>query len=75
MTKYEKNNLIVEMVDAMINDDWRLLDIVSNFGYSLGAVYKWITKDLQYIDDERYIQCINIMDRHKHEKMKRGGRY
>lgn len=73
--EWERNDLIIQMADAMIEYDWRLLDIVSNFGYSLTTVYRWIVKELKFIDDDKYVQCRHILDRHKHERMSRGGRY
>ena len=75
MPEYERNEIIVQMANAMIDYDWRLLDIVSNFGYSLTTVYRWITDELKFIDDDKFVQCRHIMNRHKHERLSRGGRY
>jgi hypothetical protein len=72
---YERDDLIIQMADAMIEYDWRLLDIVSNFGYALTTVHRWITDDLRFIDDDKFIQCKHIIERHKHDRMPRGGRY
>lgn len=75
MEEWERNEIIVQAADAMIEYDWRLLDIVSNFGYSLTTIYNWIIKELKFIDDDKYVQCRHILDRHKHERLPRGGRY
>jgi hypothetical protein len=72
---YERDDLIVQMADAMIVYDWRILDIVSNFGYARTTVHRWLTNDLRFIDDDKFIQCKRIIERHKHDKMPRGGRY
>lgn len=75
MYEWEKDEIIIEIADAMIEHDWRLLDLVSNFEYSLTTIYKWLTKDLSYIDSDKFVQCKHIMNRHKYSRLPRGGRY
>jgi hypothetical protein len=72
---YTWQDEIVQMADYMIQYDYRLLDIVSNFGYPLTTVYKCLIRELKYIDDDKYIQCIRIMQEHKHKRKPRGYRY
>lgn len=72
---WEWDYLVIQMADSMIDYDFRLLDIASNFGFSLTTVYRSLTQDLKYIDSDKFSQCKSIMQRHKHERMPRGGRY
>lgn len=72
---WEWEDIVMQMADSMIEYDYRLLDLVSNFGICLSVVYKALTEDLKFIDDERFIQCKSIMQRHKHERLPRGRRY
>lgn len=75
MEVHEWEEVIVQMADAMIEYDYRLWDIVSNFGYSLSTIYRCLTEDLKYIDDDKFVQCRNVMQRHKRNKLPRGRRY
>ena len=72
---WEWEDIVMQMADSMIEYDYRLLDLVSNFGICLSVVYRALTEDLKFIDDERFIQCKSIMQRHKHERLPRGRRY
>ena len=75
MVDWDRENEVRTIAGAMIDYDWRILDIASNFMMSPTRVYKSLTKDLRHVDDDMFIQCRNIMQRHKHDKIPRGDRY
>ena len=75
INEIDRENTILDMANAMVAYDWRLLDVASNFMVSLTFVYKSLTGDLKYIDSYLYNECRRALDRHKHEKIPRGGRY
>jgi hypothetical protein len=72
---WEWENVVVQLADSMIEYDYRLLDLVSNFGLCLSTIYRALTEDLKYIDDEKFVQCKHIMQKHKHNRLPRGRRY
>lgn len=75
VNEIDRENTILDMANAMVAYDWRLLDVASNFMVPLTYVYRSLTGDLKWIDSNLYHECRRALDRHKHEKIPRGGRY
>ena len=46
---------------------WSVRKISENMMLSKSTVYKYLTEDLKYIDDEKWVQCLDIL---KHRRSK-----
>lgn len=70
-----KYKLAIEMADAMIKEDLRLLDLVTRYSMPLIMVYKTLMRTLKKADRAKYLECREVMVRHKYERIPRGDRY
>lgn len=58
---------VIELANLMIQYDWSLRVLADNSIYEKSHIHRVLTYDLRYIDDDLYVQCKNIMKRHKEE--------
>jgi hypothetical protein len=58
---------VIELANLMIQYDWSLRVLSDNSIYGKSHIHRVLTQDLRYIDDDLYVQCKNIMKKHKEE--------
>ena len=61
----ERKATIFSIADAMIENDWSCWKIEKEMGISHSTVHRYLTKELQYLDDDRYMKCKDILKAHK----------
>ena len=66
-----KDYTVIVMADYMIAYDYRLIDIAETFNYSITQVYWALNYSLKHLDFNKYIECRDAMERHKHERWRR----
>ena len=70
------NDDVIELAKLMIQYGWSLRVLADNSIYGKSHIHKVLTHDLKYIDDDLYVQCKNIMKKHKEEILRdRAGRF
>ena len=58
---------ILKCAEYCIDYKWPVRKIAENMMLSKSTVHKYLTEDLRFIDDEKWIQCMNIL---KHRRAK-----
>lgn len=61
----ERKKKILELADAMIDNDWSCWKIEKEMGVSHSTTHRYLTKELPYLDDDRYVKCKAILKEHK----------
>lgn len=70
------NEDIIELANLMIQYDWSLRVLADNSIYGKSHIHRVLTYDLRHIDDNLYVQCKNIMKKHKEEILRdRAGKF
>lgn len=59
LKEQEKTDLILECANYCIQYNWSIRQIAKNVGMSKSTVYRYLTKNLRYIDADLYVQCQN----------------
>lgn len=67
---------VIELANLMIQNNWSLRVLADNSIYGKSHIHRVLTQDLRYIDDDLYVQCKNIMKKHKEEILRdRAGKF
>lgn len=61
------DEIILKCAEYCIEYKWSVRQIAENTMLSKSTVHKYLTEDLKFIDDEKWIQCMNIL---KHRRTK-----
>lgn len=58
--------IILKCAEYCIDYKWTVRQIAENMMLSKPTVHKYLTQDLRFIDDEKWVQCMNIL---KHRRI------
>jgi len=61
------DEIILKCAEYCIEYKWSVRQIAENMMLSKSTVHKYLTEDLRFIDDEKWVQCMNIL---KHRRSK-----
>ena len=64
-----KEEKILKCAEYCIDYNMSLRSIAENTGLGKTTVWKYLTQELKYIDDDLFIQCKNILNKHKNNWM------
>jgi len=60
-----KEQTIVEVAQAMIDYNWSCMQIQKKMFIPHSTAHRWLKYELKYIDDDLFVQCKNILKKHK----------
>ena len=63
----DRTETVLKCAEYCIEYKWSVRKIAENMCLSKSAVHKYLTEDLKYIDDEKWVQCLDIL---KHRRVK-----
>lgn len=69
--EFKRTELIRLCANYMIDYDMTVRDLEQELMLGRGTVHRMLTFELKYEDDDLYVQCKKILQRHKKERRRR----
>lgn len=66
--------VILDCASYMIDYGYTVRKIAKEMNVGKSTVHNWLTKDLKYINNDKYHECLVILARHKKASATNGGK-
>lgn len=61
----DRDDIVLQCAEYCIDYKWTIREIADNMMIPKSTVHKYLTEDLKWIDDEKFVQVRNILKKRR----------